>query len=218
MKKIIAYLVLPPQILLLLVRLFLRPKDNTAIFKVAALREHAAWNHAVEYAKAQPAVAALIRERYVSPSLHDIKSLNQMPDGTLGKEYARHMLEHGFRPDFYPRIEPDSDFNYLRQRANESHDVWHVVTGIDVDEVGELKLLAVDLVQSHWPLAGIVIGISFLVTTFKYPARIGELGDGIAEGWMLGKKIKPLMAYKWEQMWDQPLSAVRRELGIEEAS
>ena len=217
MKRLFAYLLLPPQVLLLLYRIYRNPKDNTVIFKVSAFRDHSAWQHAIEHSRSDPSVAKLMQERYVAGKLHDLEALDRLPAGTLGREYARHKFENQFRPDFYPIIPPDSDLNYLRQRANESHDIRHVVTGIPVDEAGELKLLAVDLAQSHWPLAGMIIGVSFLVTTLKYPNRLGELGDGIAEGWRLGKKMKPLMAYKWEEMWNLPLSGIQRELGVKEA-
>jgi len=214
MKKVLNFLILGPQVALLLIRFLIKPKDNTAIFKVSALRDHQAWDHAIEMSRQEPEVAKLMQERYLANPMHDLKQLDQLPDGTLGKEYARHMFQHQFSPDFYPRIGADTDLNYLRQRANESHDVWHVVTGIDVDEPGELKLLAVDLAQSHWPLAAFVIGAAFLVTTFRTPTRLGELGDAIAEGWMMGKKIKPLMAYKWEEMWHRPLIDIQQELGV----
>ena len=217
MKQFLNLFILIPQVILLLFRFIKNPKDNGAIFKVSALYNHPAWAIAVDYTKSLPGVDALVKEKYLANPMHDLKALEKLPPGTLGYEYAKHMIENNFSPDFYPRIKPDSDLNYIRQRANESHDVWHVVTGISTDSIGEVELLSLDLAQTRWPLASFVIGAALITTTLRHPDRIDDLGTAIMRGWILGKKMKPLMAYKWEQMWEQPLSDVRKELGVPEA-
>ena len=46
------------------------------------------------------------------------------------------------------------------------------------------------------------------------PHRITEFMDAIADGWELGRRSPNIQCVKWEDMLDQPLTEVRKKLGI----
>ncbi len=60
----------------------------------------------------------------------------------LGHAFAHHIIDHGFDPDYYRKIDIKNDVDYVLMRMRQTHDIWHVVTGIGTDPVGELGLKA----------------------------------------------------------------------------
>ncbi|WP_268964580.1 Coq4 family protein [Nostoc sp. CMAA1605] len=55
-------------------------------------------------------------------------------------------------------------------------------------------------------------------TLINAPEQMDNLLTQIAIGYRMGAKAKPLIAQKWEENWDKPLSQWRSELGIEPTS
>lgn len=62
-----------------------------------------------------------------------------LPDGTLGREYARYMDAHGFNPDGRKpvRFIKDEELAWVVQRYREVHDFWHVIAGLPPTVLGE---------------------------------------------------------------------------------
>ena len=46
------------------------------------------------------------------------------------------------------------------------------------------------------------------------PELLPAVMDAITEGWALGRKAKPLMNVQWEEYWERPLAALRREYAL----
>lgn len=201
-----------------IVSLFREPGNLDYVYDIEdGLRNTKATLVAMEFMKSQPGVAQLIQERYLAPT-PDIESLLKYPENTLGYAYASYIKTAGFDPNFYRNVKVEDEISYILLRIRQTHDIWHIVTGFGTDELGELGLKAFELAQTRRNLAVVLVGGALLVTLIKSPEFLPNLLDKIAVGYRMGSKAKPLLAQKWEEHWDKPISEWRTELGIEPMS
>ena len=162
---------------------------------------------------AQPEVATLISERYRTKSF-SIERLSQCPEGSLGHAFAQRMTELHLNPNFYRQLAVVDDATYIMLRLRQSHDIWHVVTGFGIDEVGEIALKAFEVAQVRRPVAFILVAQFILKALIKAPATLPGLFDGIVAGYQMGKTAKPFLGQRWEDGWDKPLAVWRAEVGL----
>src|ERR1700722_6339371 len=54
----------------------------------------------------------------------DLKELRTLPEGTLGRTFAEHMIANGLDPAAIPTIESHDPLSYVRAHLYETHDVW----------------------------------------------------------------------------------------------
>jgi ubiquinone biosynthesis protein COQ4 len=145
----------------------------------------------------------------------DLGELRQLPEGTLGRAYAEHMIANGLDPSAIPTLASNDPFSFVRAHLYESHDVWHVLTGFGTSVAGELGLQAFGLAQFPSRLAAVLIagGLLHAVIT-RFDDRDARMSE-IARGWILGKRAQKLFGVAWGEMWTRPLTSIRRELGID---
>lgn len=146
----------------------------------------------------------------------DLDALGRLPLGTLGRTFADEVRQRGIDLDDIEKIERvRTDLDFVRAHMRETHDVWHTATGFETDVAGELGLQSFYLAQFEAPLSAILLAIGFLNTYFyamdDREARMRE----IVRGWLLGKRAKTLFGVAWAELWELPLSEVRRRLRIE---
>jgi ubiquinone biosynthesis protein Coq4 len=144
----------------------------------------------------------------------DLAELRQLPEGTLGREFAEHMIKNGLDPAAIPVLPVKDEFEFVRAHLYDTHDVWHVVTGFGTDVAGELGLQAFYQAQlpGHLPMAIMTAG---LLNTLFYSwgdrdARMNE----IARGWQMGKRADQLFGVRWDKLWARPLAEIRVDLGL----
>jgi len=176
-----------------------------------------ATRRAVAYLMAQPGVAEIVAERYLAHP-PDLATLVRLPVGTLGRAFADYLAETGFDPNYYRALPITDDTSYLLTRLRQTHDLWHLVTGLGSDVAGELGLQAFCLAQTRLPLPVVLLAGGLLKTLFVEPGQLEVLLDRIAVGYRLGARARPLAAQKWEEDWEKPLDQWRRELNIDVAS
>jgi ubiquinone biosynthesis protein COQ4 len=168
---------------------------------------------AIEYTKNLPGVAPIVSERYLAPP-PDLTALAQLPPGSLGHAFAEHIRITGFDPNYYRALPITDDASYILTRLRQTHDLWHLVTGLGSDVKGELGLQAFCLAQIRIPLPILLIAGGLLRTLLTVPEELGDTLEQIAIGYRMGAKAKPFLAQKWEAEWDKPLTQWREELGI----
>lgn len=193
------------------------PSQTESIYDVedALLRSHPqTMATSVKRMLSDPQIAALAKERYVA-SPPDLTKLMTCPANSLGYAFAQYISSSGFDPGFYRKIDVVDDETCLLFRLRQTHDIWHVVTGMSVDVPGELGLKAFELAQTRRPLAGILIAGGFLNILLNQPELLDRLLDRVAAGYRMGAKAKPLLAQRWEEHWEKPLAEWRSELEIE---
>ena len=172
-----------------------------------------AFELAAEAMKANPEVAAMLQERYIAPP-HDLDALLHYPQDSLGYAYASSMKQQGFdRID--PEVQIDADTSYIEYRWQQTHDIWHVVTGFGTSEIDEIGLQAFYLAQFRLPLAGMLIANALVSTTLLQPEELPQLLKAIERGWEMGMSAKSFIAQKWEEAWEKPVSQWRRELNVQ---
>ena len=119
---------------------------NTFVYR--GLREAPA-DHVRELETAQPALVALFREGY-DPALASERLL-RLPDGTLGREYARFLRDNRIDPlaTLLALERPQTTLEYLFRRAYKLHDLMHVVLGADASVLGEVRIVSYTLGQAQ---------------------------------------------------------------------
>ncbi len=141
----------------------------------------------------------------------DLKELNQLAEGTLGKIYSAHMLKHNLDPEFYKNIEIVDGVTFGMMRLRQTHDLWHMMTGFDTSVPGELGLQAFMMAQTHSPLAPLLIGGRLFAIVVRDPKEALQIVDSVARGWIMGRHSKPLFPINWEQHWSTPLSELQKQ-------
>ena len=195
--------------------LMVDPQHTESVFDMEdGLREGRAQMEAFNFTAQDPAVREIIAERYLQPGLPDTEKLGQLPLGTLGRAYTDHLTSMGFDPDYYRKLEVDSDVDYVVMRIRQTHDIWHVVTGFDTHPLGEICVKAVELAQTHRPMAGAICAGGMFRYLFREPESFNEYLASVAMGYRLGIRARPLLAQKWEEMWERPVDEIRAELGV----
>jgi ubiquinone biosynthesis protein Coq4 len=198
-------------------RLLTTEGDLDAVDELSSILIHSrAFELATETMQTNPEIANLIQERY-HPPVHDLEKLLQYPDNSLGYLYASTLKQAGFK-----RIDPEiiinSDTAYIEYRWQQTHDIWHLITGFSTSYIEEIGLQAFYLAQFRLPLASMLIANALISTTLLTPEDLPHLLKTIEKGWKMGLQAKSLFAQKWEEAWEKPLSQWQQELNIQLSS
>lgn len=163
----------------------------------------------------------LAAEKPLVEYLKDRDWLESLPEGTLGRTYARFTEVEQISADGLTdaSVEGRDEMRELtpqqikyHERQRDAHDLWHVSTGYGRDALGELCLLAVTWRQLGNPGILLIILFGYLVSRKEAPGL--GIGRAIMEGFRLGKLAKGLPGADWERLLALPLDDVRTELGI----
>ncbi len=167
---------------------------------------------------------AMLRDRYLAPK-YTLDDLARCAPGTLGQAYRDHMIRWGLALDFFPPETLLNDFRFYRARTFQAHDIVHVVVGFGADTVGEMGVIAFMMGQAQRHLG---VGVSTM--TFLYGGLMGALysinaaatnrdalgdyGKAVSEGWRIGELAAPFPNIHWEEKFDEPLDALRRQYNV----
>lgn len=139
-----------------------------------------------------------------------LASLSRLPEGTLGRAYARFMTDRGLSHEDLVLVEGESDMDWMRNHLRETHDLWHVATGFDTDVAGELGVQAFYLAQLKGPLPVLLLAVGMLNTLFKGMDDADRRMRAITRGWLLGRRGASLFGTAWSERWGEPLESFRR--------
>lgn len=159
----------------------------------------------------EPAGRRLLAERPRIDSKHvDFAALAALPDGTLGREYARLLADYAITPDsFRPPPGYDELPSYVTMRLRQTHDIWHVLTGYPPEPCGEILISAFIYGQVRAPS-------SFLLAVlgpFRYGLGRRGFVREILAAYRRGRDTRQLVTFFWEEHWTEPLAAVRERVG-----
>ena len=166
---------------------------------------------------------ALLAERpSLAAALSDRAALERMHPDSLGRAYLHYLDRNGFRPTGLLELQWETQARWVREeglpaldperawyldRGTLTHDLFHVVTGYETDELGEAALLAFSQAQ----IGGIGNGLLTAGATFESIRRVGPGWLHCAyEAWRRGRRAGRLVALPWEELLPLRLATVRR--------
>lgn len=140
----------------------------------------------------------------------DFDALRRLPDGTLGREYARFLDDNGITPDAFEALPNVGDERaaWIMLRMRQTHDLWHVLTGYAPDVRGEVLLQAFSYAQIRVPSA---LLLAFLGTLRWIGLGRQHLSD-LRRAYRRGKATAFLPTFRWEEHWSTPLAELREHL------
>lgn len=144
----------------------------------------------------------------------DFAALDALPEGSLGRHFAEHVRAAGIDPAALPTLPAHDEYDYVSAHLYETHDLWHALTGFDIDPAGELGLQAFYLAQQRSGLSLAILSAGMLNTAFyAMEDRVPRM-DAISVGWGMGRVAKPLFGIDWESLFPEPLDEVRARYRI----
>ena len=156
----------------------------------------------------------------------DRTALEALPPGSLGHAYRAYCAREGLAPEGFVQVGEagslleglqDELVRYAAERARDSHDLWHVVSGYRTDLIGEAGILGFTVAQTHSP-GLLMLFIGALLHSFSLRWQHGVAMRRLAfVGLRSGFRAESLAAVPWESWLARPLDEVRAELGITEA-
>jgi ubiquinone biosynthesis protein Coq4 len=139
--------------------------------------------------------------------------MRALPDGTLGREVLRHLEDAGLLVDLEL---PPSPFElsdagtYAKQRWRETHDIRHVLTGLNTSVRDEIVLQAFQLGHFHNRFALVQMSVGPLLA----PCAPGPLLRDYRRAFGAGRRARRLIDVPWEDLWDRRLDELRVVFGI----
>jgi ubiquinone biosynthesis protein COQ4 len=163
--------------------------------------------------RALPGGAELMDGRY-PPLEPPIAQLQTLPAGTLGREYARLILQLGYDPEFFRPRPIESDGQWLTQRIATTHDIHHVISGFGAERAGETGVLAITAAQIGFPAYVLLTSASQLANFRLKLEEFEGISRAAAHGSAMARQAQCLAIARWEEGWEKPIQQWRQELGL----
>ncbi len=192
------------------------PNDTRQVFLLAISIDRPSILQTLAQLSASEDGRALLVERpEISSRAVDYDRLRALSPDTLGGAYVRFLDAHGLDPDMFQR--PPGipiEIAYVAQRIRQTHDLWHVLTGLPTDVPGEIALQAFTRGQLHNRTSWVLSTLGTLLYAFRYPSLLHD----VRAWYRSGKSAAFLLSTRWESLWDEPLDAVRGQFGVVSAA
>lgn len=141
--------------------------------------------------------------------------LRELPAGTLGREYARHLDANGLEPlEISAHMKERFRENPYVLRYTTTHDLHHVLTGFDTGLAGELGLIAFYVGQGSAPIGRAMLSVGRVLYAVLSPGQAREIWHNVRLGLALGEHAKLVIAEPIESFFAEHLEQVRAKLGI----
>lgn len=154
----------------------------------------------------------LLEERpELSSDFVDYEALRRMPPTKLGGAYVRHLDGNSITADYQAaqtRHVDDPDMAYLMRRFRQTHDVWHALLDLGITGHEEVVIHAFSWGQLRLPVSALVVALGSM-KHIVLEKRWGALRHSLREAYEVGRDAEPLIKVIWEDLWDEPLEAVR---------
>lgn len=198
------------------IALALNPDDTQQVFYLAYSVDRETLPLLTERMRAYPSGRELMARKPAIDKEHvDLAALRALPETTLGGAYARMLQAKNLDPDLFQRPPGlPEDMAYVAQRARQTHDLWHVLTGLDTDIPGEIALQAFTHEQLHQNFSRLIVTFGQLFFGAKYP----HLKKLIERARLAGAGTPLLLAVAWEELWNEPLAELRERFNLTEAA
>lgn len=151
----------------------------------------------------------------INTSTVDMKYLAELPEGTLGREYADFMIRNKITSDSRAQVRflDDADLAYVMQRYREVHDLHHTLLGMPTTLLGEIVVKWFEMLQTGLPMCalGAVFGPLRLKSMSKHQKLLQTYMPWVLKN---ATSSKFLLNVYYEQRWEESFEGLRKELGI----
>ncbi len=153
------------------------------------------------------------------PDLTDIDALGRLPEGSLGNELYRMLVDNNFDAEVLDReviglANLTPALRYVNTRILQMHDVWHLVAGYQTTSLHEIAISAFQLAQFGHNYSSMFLATVATMSCCKTPAGFGLLMQNITEAWRHGRVTPALMPIHWESEWHETPEQIRARHGI----
>jgi ubiquinone biosynthesis protein COQ4 len=192
--------------------LALNPDDTQQVFYLATAVDREKLPLITARLEADAAGRELLRDQPAIDTTHvDFDALRALPEDTLGGAYARALDSQGLSPDLFKRPPGlPENLAYTEQRVRQTHDVWHVLTGMNTDIPGEVGLQAFIHAQLQQNFSKFIIWFGLAFYGLRYP----EMWKLVKNARRAGEQAKFLLSVRWEDWWTTPLAEVRAQFNV----
>lgn len=185
---------------------------NRARLAGAPLGDIAAMKFAM-LADPPPELRARLREQGAMCLDVELAALRAMPEGSVGRAYARHLDDGGLAPLVVsPELRRRHADDLYGLRYATTHDLFHVLTGFSTTPAGEIGLFAFMIGQGFTRRRQ--LWISALVYTLLLPLHVPGVWHNLRVGLRMASAARNLLTEPLEDLLTRPLVDVRRELGL----
>lgn len=204
---------------------------SAALFKVFIAGGGPYFHSMVEKMPDHPVGKRLLRDKpELGERMDDLKTLCALPEGTLGRMLgdffsirevypASLLATQGHRHNYINKICKDwnPDALWLAERLFYTHDLMHAVAGYGGSLMGEVLVAPAEIAsfdrRAKWPARVIAEAAALL------PSAVGrkQMRAALLESWRRGVAMAehiPFYCIYWEELFDQPLSAVTKHTGL----
>jgi len=157
--------------------------------------------------------------RHDTPPRLDLDELARQPEGSLGRDFHRLIVDNKFDLEVLnreaiglARLPPA--LRYFNTRILQMHDVWHLVGGFRTTVLHEIAISAFQLAQFGHGYSAMFLATVTSTTSFGESAGAPVLLQTIAEGWRHGRTSPNFMAIDWEREWQFSVANIRARHGI----
>lgn len=205
------------QVTVLFLRLVRNPQRTDLIFQTINLlsrdRREPSLVEIERRMMADDRFRVMYEERYLPPA-PPLAQLGELPEGTFGRAFHRHMTANHLDPNLFPRFEARAVIDYMSVRIYQDHDLWHTLLDLGVSVEDELALQAFGVAQFHSPIGALLIAGGLLNLLRTDPRRAVLALAKIVDGYEKGRKARFLLAERLHELFPRPLKEVRQELGL----
>ena len=165
--------------------------------------------------------------------LADMEVMSKMPEGSLGKTYHSFMDGEDILPSyiiggmvyrdghFDKLVDWDEDAKYLIERAGNTHDITHLISGYGTDLCGEAINISFSIAGSGLSLKkskalGVFVGLMtwlFTRPTIGIRQWIAVHIDSAVRGSQMAEQ-NTIIEIPFEEFLEVPIQDVRRKLGV----
>jgi len=162
-----------------------------------------------------PELARLYDEKY-DPDI-DVRRLEQLPVGTLGRDYAQFIRRNGIDPleQLLALNEPRNFIEYSFRRGYKLHDMLHVVLGCDASILGEVRIVSFSLGQATEQgrtAPAMALLVLYLHLLLRRPWQLAQ-AFRLSRVWKaLGAQTRPYTGFPLEDWLADPVFAVRQRM------
>ena len=154
------------------------------------------------------------------PRRFSLDDLARCPAGSLGHAFYRQIIDNQFDLEVLDRdamalSSLPAPHDFINTRMLQSHDLIHILAGYELTSLHEIGISAFQLAQcGHAYSAMFLALVAATAASSPQPGAFAFMMDTVLGAWVHGRRSPSLMDLDWEAVWDQPLDALRAQLGF----